>query len=436
MLADQLAQVSKNLHDAGSFITEITDYPHTTEQAAQKRRRLAEEYEKIMAEIRQTSGFENFLRPKKFFELLPAARKGPVAVINIERSRCDALVIKPGSTEISLVPLPDISYDQTVELRRKTEQSLEEMCFRERSSYRRPVMSDPEENLQNQELQLVLSTIWMCVAKPVLDSLEYRPTLSMDTIPHITWCTTGPLSSLPIHAAGNYDKAGAKIFECVVSSYTPTLSAIISESESGPRATSSILGIAQENTPGQNPLPGTINELALIAGHVEAPISYSQLTGSSATTLATLDAMEQYNWVHLACHANQNSIEPTESGFFLHDGTLSLARIVQRQFKGKGLAFLSACQTATGDRLLADESIHLASGMLMAGYPSIIATSWSIVDSDAPLIADVVYKILLKEGMMNHKDAAKALHVAVQKLRDIVGEKAFWRWAPYIHIGT
>ncbi|CEL54882.1 hypothetical protein RSOLAG1IB_07374 [Rhizoctonia solani AG-1 IB] len=98
---------------------------------------------------------------------------------------------------------------------------------------------------------------------------------------------------------------------------------------------------------------------------------------SQATTVAVLNAMEQHDWVHLACHAHQSVADATESGFFLHDGTLDLASINQRSFGSKGLAFLSACQTATGDEKLPDEAIHLASGMLMAGYRSVIATMWT-----------------------------------------------------------
>ncbi|CAE7174298.1 unnamed protein product [Rhizoctonia solani] len=98
--------------------------------------------------------------------------------------------------------------------------------------------------------------------------------------------------------------------------------------------------------------------------------------------------MEQHDWVHLACHAHQNVADPTQSGFFLYEGTLDLATINRRSFRGKGLAFLSACQTATGDEKLADEAVHLASGMLMAGYTSVIGTMWSVHDADAPVIAD------------------------------------------------
>ncbi|CCO38100.1 hypothetical protein BN14_12265 [Rhizoctonia solani AG-1 IB] len=146
--------------------------------------------------------------------------------------------------------------------------------------------------------------------------------------------------------------------------------------------------------------------------------------------------MEQHDWVHLACHAKQNIRDPTKSGFFLHGGTLDLAAITQRSFRNKGLAFLSACQTATGDEKLPDEAIHLASGMLMAGYPSVIATMWSVKDEDAPFVADQVYAQLMKDGKVGNGEAGKALHHAVAGLREKIGLKEFGRWASYIHIGS
>jgi hypothetical protein len=61
---------------------------------------------------------------------------------------------------------------------------------------------------------------------------------------------------------------------------------------------------------------------------------------------------------------------------------------------------------------------------------------WSVMDSDAPVIADRVYGQLLKDGRMEYKDAAKALHIAVKDLHAMVGENAFVCWIPYIHIGV
>lgn len=85
---------------------------------------------------------------------------------------------------------------------------------------------------------------------------------------------------------------------------------------------------------------------------------------------------------------------------------------------------------------LPEEAVHLASAMILAGYPSVIATMWSVNDGDAPVIADKVYARLLEGGKMDHRDASMALHIAVNHLREEVGEKQFARWVPYIHIGV
>ncbi|KDN43578.1 hypothetical protein RSAG8_05955, partial [Rhizoctonia solani AG-8 WAC10335] len=280
----------------------------------------------------------------------------------------------------------------------------------------------------------MLAVLWYDVVKPVLDFLGFTNCVPVGNLPHITWCPTGALTFLPLHAAGDYDHPQSRVFNYVISSYTPTLTALLESTPHSLTCDSRVLAIGQASTPGHSPLPGTTRELANVRCRVENKAGYSQLIDNQAT--AVLDAMEQHDWVHLACHAHQNVNDPTESGFFLHDGTLDLAAINQRSFKGKGLAFLSACQTATGDGNLPDEAVHLASGMLMAGYSSVIATMWSVVDEDAPFVADIVYSELMVEGKVGNGEAGKALHNAVAGLRKRIGEEKFERWVPYIHIGS
>jgi CHAT domain-containing protein len=219
----------------------------------------------------------------------------------------------------------------------------------------------------------------------------------------------------------------------VISSYTPTLNAL-SKQTKRPSDFSGILAVGQAVTFGSAPLPGTVAELDRIQdlvgqGHL------TRLEGHNATPAAVLSAMEQHSWVHFACHASQNTSDPTKSAFHLHNGQLSLPAITRKQLKGAQLAFLSACQTAMGDDKLPDEAIHLAAGMIIAGYPTVIATMWSIKDEDAPLVAENVYARLLEGGVPDSRKAAEALHTAVGCLRNTVGEKEFARWVPYIHIG-
>ncbi|CAE6418508.1 unnamed protein product [Rhizoctonia solani] len=440
-LAEKLGYVASQLLSAPS----IKQKPVTPskkgaplEEPNHKHRRLAEEYDQLVTRVRKLEGFENFLLPKKSQELLYATYSGPIVVVNVHPSRCDALILQPSRNEVLCISLASLSYEKIVQACDQLRYTLSRQDIRHRDSdiSRRPFFEDSQN--YDGDFEDILKMLWHDLTKPVLEFLGYKPTLSGGDLPRITWCTTGPLSFLPLHATGCYDLPGERLFHYAISSYTPTVGALLSSASVVSRTSNikrtSLLAVGLEVTPGCNDLPNVIRELDHIRGHSGELGCYTQLEGSSATVEAVLAAMEMHDWIHLACHAHQNGQKPSESGFFLQNGELTLATIARKAFKNKGLAFLSACQTAAGDRIIADEAVHLASGMLMAGYPSVIATMWSIMDADAPLIADTVYGLLRDEDM-DCSDAAWALHAAVSILRAEVGERAFGRWIPFIHVG-
>ncbi|KAF6743582.1 CHAT domain-containing protein [Ephemerocybe angulata] len=121
--------------------------------------------------------------------------------------------------------------------------------------------------------------------------------------------------------------------------------------------------------------------------------------GSAITPAGCLDSMEKYSSIHLAYHAYQDATNPLESRFLFHNASLDLSAILQRNLKNADLAFLSACQTGTGAEKLPDEAVHLAAGMLAAGYRRVVATMWAIRDQHAPDPATDFYQYLL-----NHRD--------------------------------
>ena len=259
-------------------------------------------------------------------------------------------------------------------------------------------------------------------------------------MPHTTWCLTGPLTFLPVHAAGLYDtRDQPKIFNYVVSSYTPTLSALLHIKRHPPKysQTARLLTISQTATPGQPRLPGTVREVDAI-GKLQTQtgrLPMTRLDDQEATVAAVLHHMKECSWIHLACHGIQDTVHPTDSAFLLIDRRLTLKEIMKQSLSHTELAVLSACQTAKGDSRLPEEAIHLAAGMLMAGYGSVVATMWSIHDDDGPIIAEKFYKYLIEEAGGDSRKAAYALHHAVAHLRNVVGEKSFARWAPFIHLG-
>ncbi|KIM84236.1 hypothetical protein PILCRDRAFT_6509 [Piloderma croceum F 1598] len=138
--------------------------------------------------------FEGFMGPRKFTKLANAARSGPVVVINVHKSRCDALIVMAAFNEVTL------------------------KC---RHLYARHLMVSTK--LDDAGFEGILSSLWTIVVKPVLDA--YR---SFDPS-RIWWCATDPFTFLPIHAAGLYNTrdAGFKISDFVISSYTPTLTALL-----------------------------------------------------------------------------------------------------------------------------------------------------------------------------------------------------------------
>ncbi|KAF8666332.1 TPR-like protein [Rhizoctonia solani] len=429
-LANELQRIASELHaaESQSFANPSTERdPLREEMQAQQHRRLAMRYDEILADIRRLPEFEGFLQHRRAAQLVKAAHSGPVVIINAHISRCDALVLKPGESTIYHVPLDRLSHSMVNTLCAQLKGPLAN------SSHLRGVINICASADQSYWKDL-LCTLWIGIVEPVLEFLGYlEPTL--ERMPRITWCTTGITSFLPLHAAGYYDRPKAKIFDFVISSYTPTLSALITSQSVFPRPSSSILAVGMEHTQGRISLPWVAKELAQIEEHSHEAVKLIKLTGKCATKSAVLDAIEQVDWVHLACHTHRNIERPMENGFILSDGVLELKSILQRPSKRKGLAFLSACQTAAGDTSLPDEALHLASGMLMAGYQSVIATMWSIVDEDAATVTERFYGHLLEEGMYV-SDTAQALHCAVDELRKVVGTEDFARWVPYVHIGV
>jgi CHAT domain-containing protein len=193
-----------------------------------------------------------------------------------------------------------------------------------------------------------------------------------------------------------------------------------------------ILTVAQPDAPGAEPIPQTEDEVKLVQ-KIAADHYVMNLTREQATVDRVLAAMKDSNWVHLACHGQQCIGQAMESGLLLQDGKLKLSTIVGEYLPKAEFAFLSACQTAMGDENVSEESAHLAAGMLLAGYRGVVATMWSIGDIDAPKIAEDVYHRILNGGKPNWKEAARALHDGVRKLRE--SGAGFISWVPFIHIG-
>ncbi|KAK0493953.1 CHAT domain-containing protein [Armillaria luteobubalina] len=442
--AERLSQLAFALEKATSQDVDSEDFKGLTiEEIARKHHHLASEWDSLVETVRVLPGFEDFLGPKRFSMFKKAAKLGPVILINISPTRCDALILTPDLEDAGIhIPLKDFTYDNAKNLQEQLTKALSALGVRTRAS--QPVHATSEKNV----FMKVLKVLWTCIVKPVLDGLDFSPCDSTN-LPRLWWCPTGPLAFLPIHAAGDYhtNERGTKLSDYVISSYTPTLT-ILSDKLEKTRTFKGLLAISQSNTPGMPNLPGTDEELQKIKEQV-TKVPVKCLRGEEATPDTVLQGMTTCSWVHMACHATQEKAKSLDSTFHLHpspsypDGRLPLSHVIGKSFPDADFAYLSACQTATGDESLSEESVHLAAGMLMAGYRGVVATLWSIRDADAPRVADKVYSQLFEDGKPDSGQAAIALHHAVQSLRrdvenecDSLGDSEFVRWVPFIHVGV
>ena len=153
-----------------------------------------------------------------------------------------------------------------------------------------------------------------------------------------------------------------------------------------------------------------------------------------ATVDVVLRVLPEYSAVHFSCHGVQDLNYPLNSGLLLYDGRLTLSKLMHTRLPNAQLAFLSACETAQGEEYYPDEAIHVAAGMLAAGFRDVIGTMWTIYDSSAPVVADRVYAEVFKDGKLLVDRIPFALHNAVEHLRNQRPDD-FMSWIPFIHLG-
>ncbi|MFI6372013.1 CHAT domain-containing protein [Streptomyces sp. NPDC050546] len=393
------------------------------------RLRLAERHAELLARIRALPGFGTFLRIPRFAELRRAADGGPVVVVNVSRHRCDALVLRPGHDDVLLVPLQTLEFDEVLHRAH---------AFVEATAGTGAGSVDPGWLIHSRQTLLATTEwLWDHIVGPVLGALfpgvpAAEPGLSL---PRVWWCPTGPLGLLPLHAAGHHP-GGVTTADRVISSYTPTLGALIHARFRPPAAPGSrkVLAVGMSRTPPSadeelGDLPAVPRELETLRERLGDDLLV--LRDEQARCDRVKTAVRHRPWAHFACHGTHDSADPTRSGIVLGDGRLSVLDVAAEPVEGAELAFLSACHTARGRVDVADEAMHVAAAFHMAGYRHVIGTLWAVRDPIAPQVARAVYSGLGEDPSA----AAVALHDAVTELRTGANPAPLATWASYLHIG-
>ncbi len=407
------------------------------------------EWDALVRTVRQETGLP-FLTGPHTPELLRAGAEGPVVVVNCARTRSDALIVLPSG--ITVVPLPGLCPEYAGKLARRLDRAA--ALAEDDPAAAHPLVGD------------VLAELGARVAAPVLSALDSLPGLEeagataapsdpngaapSDRLPRLWWCPTGQAAFLPLHAARLPD--GTWLPDRWISSYTVTLRTLSESRASGAAVTAcEPPGSAAEKRRAAPPLivcvprPGEQDRLLRHADEEARRVlthlpGADLLPGDRATPQGVLTALRDSRWLHFIGHAEQ--LPSSEGGALLRcrdagdgrEGAVTATEIAGLGPAEADLAYLSACETATGDIDLPDEAAHLAGALQMAGFRHVIAAQWAVSDRRAPDLADAFYRRVTDADGPHADRSARALHHVVTALRRTRPDAAAL-WAPYVHVG-
>lgn len=412
-----------------------------------RRRRVAaiDELAESVALIRKLQGFERFQLPQTREQLIAIAREGPIIIVNSTSNRSDVVLVTTTDIKSFILPLMKSS---EVEDRMG---SLSQMTKCRRSEYPK----------RNEEMCSLLLWLWNVAVEPIFKELGFD-TIDDRKLPHVWWIGVGPLAMAPFHAAGNHFPGSTEnTFSRAISSYVPTIKALSYAREKklklfrGPETR--ILLVTMPTTPISSATPETSNRARKWKSLKNAPMEVDQIIDSvQASAITTkfecpdvaqvLDELSATHVIHFACHAVSDAKNPSDSHLLLSGndnpgpGKLTVGQISDMNLKNAHVAYLSACSTANNSSAaLADESIHIASGFLLAGFSHVLATRWDSQDDACLQVAVEFYKRLFdperQEGDIGHHEVSTAFHHAVKTLRNAFPRQPI-RWAPFIHTGA
>ncbi|KIK35939.1 hypothetical protein CY34DRAFT_16724 [Suillus luteus UH-Slu-Lm8-n1] len=250
-----------------------------------------------------------------------------------------------------------------------------------------------------------LRKVWNDVVCPVVENLSTFARRGS----RIWWCPTSLFNFLPLHAAGEYRADGKSLSQQYISSYTPSITALMRARRSHDRSLSVPFAAIGQNCPAGHSSESTLKfvepELELVRSLLtnSPTVSFTKITSVDATKSRALCTMQDNTWLHFACHGTQHYEKPFMSAFLMRDQPLSLLDITQMDLSRHHFAFLSACETAVGDSATPDEVIHLAAGLQFAGVKSVVGTLWKVTDATVQRLVEAFYKNLCGDGKMNSR---------------------------------
>lgn len=318
---------------------------------------------------------------------------------------------------------------------------------------------------RNRLLNDILLWLWDVAVEPVLDFLQLGPAVDNSTLTRVWWIGVGALALAPFHAAGDHSSLSCtrNTISRVISSNIPTLKSLSyarqKNLELHKTPDSRVLIVTMPITPetpaiaGANGTPGTPAKRwkTLINSTFEADEIMAAVQNTShpirrldlPTAAEVQKILPECHVFHFAGHGVSDAKEPSNSHLLLtgDPGKLSVSDISHSGLRNAQIAYLSACHTShNSSEKLADESIHLTSGIHLAGFSHVLGTLWMADDVGCRGVAVEFYRLpfggehqdVSSDG---HGVVSESFHHAVKMLRKDNLHQPI-KWACFIHTGA
>jgi hypothetical protein len=250
--------------------------------------RLNMDLQRVVTNIRNLRGLSRFLLPPLFPDLQLAASEGPIIIINVSQYSCDALIVfldrDPVHTplEIAQEGVRDLPTEFHVLTARKTRAEV------------------------TKELAFFLRKLWDQIISPIVHFLQTtHPSQS-----RIWWCPTAEFSALPLHATGPYRKGERNLPHLYISSYTPTLTALIRamrhDLSNSATEQKRFIAIGQAKAAGESELLSVGSELGNIGQRIGGLATFTHIDREESRISRVVEELGKHERVHLTCRGFPN----------------------------------------------------------------------------------------------------------------------------------
>jgi CHAT domain-containing protein/tetratricopeptide (TPR) repeat protein len=373
-------------------------------------RAAREELGAAIAEIRTVPGYQRFLLPPAFADLVADAGESPLAYLGAAESGGLAVVVHPESAAATVTWLPEL-----------TEETLAAKAGTYRDAYQ-AYLASPRAEADRARWQSAIEAVtewaWTGVMAPVLEALGDAP--------RATLVAAGLLGVLPLHAAWATDHGNPTgrryALDQIVLTYAPNAQAAaaaarrVQEEAHGER----LVAVDEPDLGADatwSPLPFSAMEVAAAAATFS---DHEVIAGRDATVATVLASLSQAQFFHLSCHGRADPASPLDAALAMAGGQpLTLRDVLDRRLEAR-VGVLSACETAIPGDDLPDEVVALPTGLIQAGAGAAVASQWSVPGAATALLMFRFYE----RWRVGGSTPAEALRDAQRWLRDTTtGEK-------------